>query len=134
MHEHKCLRCLGKWETVLGEPKRCGVCGSPLWNRAPVRKAGAGRPKGARNRGAGELARPGMEVEDVVGALVAGSVEELVPDGWMLVTEAAERLGVDEERVWERALSNQRVARPRKLGDGRRVIWAAALERKGGER
>ncbi len=54
-----------------------------------------------------------------------------IPEGFILLSEAAERLGVSEDRVWERALSNQRVAKPRKLGDGRRIIWEVALERKG---
>lgn len=47
MNCYKCLRCNGIWTTVLERPKRCGVCGSALWEKKRVRAKGAGRPNGS---------------------------------------------------------------------------------------
>ena len=43
---HRCLRCELAFETPLTQPRRCGNCGSPLWNKPRKRAKGAGRPAG----------------------------------------------------------------------------------------
>jgi hypothetical protein len=59
VYRHKCKRCLGGWDTVLEWPKRCRLCGSPLWDKEAVRKPGGGRPKGSV--GGGAIWKPGAE-------------------------------------------------------------------------
>ena len=41
---HQCQRCDEHFDSSLEKPKRCGECGSPLWDTPRQRAKGAGRP------------------------------------------------------------------------------------------
>jgi hypothetical protein len=140
MFEHRCRRCLGTWETVLENPKRCGVCGSALWGEKPKRKPGAGRPKGAvsRKREAENLVVTETESEGIViaeeddplGGLMEGRrVEFDIPADMIRVSEVAKAMRYTEEQVWSAACGAVKVARPKHVGDGTRMVakaWANA--------
>jgi hypothetical protein len=32
-YKHKCKRCAQGWWSKVQEPKYCGICKSPLWNK-----------------------------------------------------------------------------------------------------
>lgn len=84
---------------------------------------------------------PIVEGLDVLDQLIAEGREAemsigIVPDDMMLVSEMAERIGYSEEDVWVSAMGKPKEdeprisARPRKLGDGRRVVSMAWAEMK----
>ena len=59
VNEFRCKRCIGRWKTVLTNPKTCRWCHTTYWDKDRVRRAGAGRPNGSKTGGSAMVAELG---------------------------------------------------------------------------
>jgi hypothetical protein len=87
-----CLRCGSHFTSGKEKPKRCGVCGTSLWDQERVRAAGGGRPKVVKESrggdsgvkaGGGTGERAGRRVGDPLKAAmkkIRGGREDIVED------------------------------------------------------